>query len=108
MRLRILAFSHSQTYLVGVLAVFLFLIPGCVSLPAQQMSDARQALQAAKLADAENLAVEEYTEAKLLVDDANRFLAEGRFELARKVAERAKFQALVARRKAVKLKGTHP
>jgi len=88
-----------------ILVVFIFLVisVGCVSFPAQQMSDARQALQAAKTAGAEDLAIEEFKEASMLVDDANRFLDEGRYELAGKIAQRAKQQALVARRKAVEM-----
>jgi hypothetical protein len=93
-----------------VLIVFLSLLEltGCVSLPAQQMSDARQALQAAREVDAENLAGEAFKEASLLVDDANRFLGEGRLELAGKVAERAKLQALAARKEAVETKRVQP
>ena len=88
-----------------VVSLLLIMLTGCVSLPAQQMSDARQALQAAKTAGAEDLDVEEFKEARILLDDANRFLDEGRYELAGKVAQRAKSQALAARRKAVEMKG---
>lgn len=93
---------HCRIFLISL---FFMITAGCVSLPAQQMSDARQALQAAKTAGAERYAIEEYKEASILVDDANRFLAEGRYELAGKVAQRAKMQALRARRKAVAIKG---
>ena len=91
-----------------VASLLLLIITGCVSVPAQQMSDARQALQAAKAAGADNLAAEEFREASILVDDANRFLGEGRYELAGKIAQRAKIQALAARRQAVEEKGTKP
>ena len=94
MRLRIL-----------IVSILLVISEGCVSFPGQQMSDARQALQAARTAGAENLAIEEFKEASILVDDANRFLDEGRYELAGKVAQRAKQQALVARRKALEMNG---
>lgn len=91
-----------HSLLVGL---FLVISAGCVSLPAQQMSDARQALQAARLAGAENFSIEAFREACILLDDADRFLDEGRYVLAGKVAQRAKQQALAARRKAVKMKG---
>ncbi len=83
------------------LALLLLGPAGCAGIPAQQMSDARQAFRAAQAAGAERLAPEDFHEAKLLLEDADRFLGEGRYELAGKVAERAKYMALRARRKAL-------
>ncbi|RUM93507.1 MAG: hypothetical protein DSZ28_08160 [Thiothrix sp.] len=91
-----------------VVSLLLIMFAGCVSLPAQQMSDARQALQAAKAAGAEDPMIEEFKEASILLNDANRFLEERRYELAGKVAQRAKSQALAARRKAVEMKSMQP
>ncbi len=76
-------------------------LAGCASIPAQQMSDARQAFRAARAAGAERLAPKAFHEAQLLLEDADRFLGEGRYELAGKVAERAKYMALKARREAL-------
>ncbi len=77
-------------------------ISGCATIPAQEMSDARQALRAAEEVGAATRATRNFDEAKLLVEDANRFLNEGRYELARIVALRAKRLAIEARQASVK------
>lgn len=69
-------------------------------MPAQQMSDARQALQSAKAAGAALYAPSLFSEAQQLLADADRFTDGGRFDLAAKVAERARLIAIKARRKA--------
>lgn len=91
---------------VWLLAVASFLAAGCVGIPAQEMSDARQALRAAEEVGAAKRAAAEYEEARILLEDANRFLAEGRYELARVVAARAKKMAIAARKASLQEPGT--
>lgn len=80
-----------------------FILCSCVSFPTQELSDARQALEAAEAVGASSLAAIEYQEARILLKDADRFIAEGRYELAKKVAKKAKATAMQARRKAIDL-----
>lgn len=86
--------------LFTLLLLFATLLCGCETIPVQQMSDARQALRAAEQAGAERYSVELYSEARMLMEDADRFLAEGRYSLAGKLAERARKLAIRARQQA--------
>ncbi len=79
------------------------LLLSCTSFPVQELSDARQAIDAAESANASSLAAVEYQEARILLKDADRFIAEGRYDLAKKVARNAKKAAMQARRKAIEL-----
>ncbi len=84
----------------GLLTSVILLL-SCASFPVQELSDARQAIDAAESANASNLAAVEYQEARILLKDADRFIAEGRYDLAKKVARKAKKSAMQARRKAI-------
>ena len=56
--------------MIRVLAIGILLLAGCVTAPpVQEMSDARQAISAAELADTDRVATD-------TLDDARRFLAE--------------------------------
>jgi hypothetical protein len=88
-------------YLSTIMLAVMIFLGGCAAFPIQQMSDARQAFLAAQQAGAEQYAPELFQEAKVLMDDADRFLAEKRYSLAGKVAERARLIAIKARRKAL-------
>lgn len=83
------------------LFALLVLLAACATAPLQEMSDARQAVMAAKEAGAEEHASALYSEARQLMEDANAFIGERRFELARVVAGRAKRIAIKARREAL-------
>ncbi len=91
-----------------MLTVFLLaatiLLGGCETIPVQQMSDARQAYRAAQEAGAEQYVPQLFSEVTVLMEDADRFLAEGRYSLAGKVAERARVLAIKARKKALALR----
>ncbi len=84
-----------------LLLLLTLLVAGCETIPVQQMSDARQAFRAAQQAGAETYAPALFSEVKVLMEDADRFLAERRYALAGKVAERARMLAIKARRKAL-------
>jgi hypothetical protein len=88
--------------LAALLLVVTIVLAGCESIPVQQMSDARQAYRAAQMAGAEQYAPALFSEVKVLMEDADRFLEEGRYSLAGKVAERARMLAIKARKKALK------
>lgn len=90
----------NRIFTVFVLTATL-LVGGCETIPVQQMSDARQAYRAAQEAGAEQYAPELFSEVRVLMEDADRFLDEGRYSLAGKVAERARMLAIKARKKAL-------
>ena len=81
------------------LAIMLLLISaGCASTPpAQEMSDARQAVQAARDADAERYAPISFDEAERLLEQATRLLEMKNYRKARQSALAAKEMALKAR-----------
>jgi hypothetical protein len=78
-----------------------FVLPGlsaCAVAPVQEMSDARQALKAAEQAGAAELAAESLQRAQALLHDAESKLSRHQYEEARKDANAAKAEALVALR----------
>ena len=79
-------------FLVGVQ------IAGCVGAPVQEMSDARQAIRAARQAGAEQHAPAELAEAQRYLDQAKGNLQHGEYRTARDQAEQARARALEARR----------
>ncbi len=75
---------------------------GCTAPPpVQEMSDARQALQAARQVNAEEHAPENLVQAQVLLDGAVRALESGRYGVARQVAVQAKQEAMKARYRAL-------
>lgn len=91
--------NRKPIFITLLLAVLL--LSGCESIPVQQMSDARQAVRSAADAGAALYAPKIYGESLQLLDDAGQFVDAGRFDLAGKVADRAKALAIKARKKAV-------
>lgn len=78
-------------------------VAGCVSMPVQAMSNARQAVQAARLAGAARYAPARYVEAERWLDDARFALRADDYGRARSSALRAAriaHQAAVEARKA--------
>ena len=85
-----------------ILAVgFLAALMACATIPAQQMSDARQAMQAAEAAGAPDRAPADYARAKRLLEQADALLEQGDYAQAEKLAVEAKQAALSAREKAL-------
>lgn len=70
---------------------------GCASAPTQEMSDARQAIQAARAAGAEKNAAEVLGGAEDLLAKAEQSIAENQYEPARAAAVAAKKEAVKAR-----------
>jgi hypothetical protein len=74
--------------------VALLLVAGCVtSPPVQEMSDARQAIQAAEIAEADRLAADQ-------IDAARRFLAEAERQIQQEAYGPARMNAVRARNRA--------
>lgn len=91
--------------LSGVL-LFLSQFSGCaVAPPVQEMSDARQAIQAAREADAVRLAPGPLGQAEHYLSRATQELEQGDYDQAREAAIVAKEQAMQARDKAAGING---
>ncbi len=73
------------------------LIGGCVAAPVQEMSDARQAIQAATQAGAASYSPGPLAKAQALMEVAEKRLELGEFSSAREAAVSAKRLALAAR-----------
>jgi hypothetical protein len=74
------------------------LAAGCAGAPAQQMSDARQAIRAAEQAGAGQHAPALLAEAQQLVESARLNLEKGEYRQARDDADQARAKAIEARR----------
>jgi PBP1b-binding outer membrane lipoprotein LpoB len=74
------------------------LLVGCVGMPLQEMSDARQAVRAAERAGAQQHAPELLAEAKTLVESASQNVHNGEYREARDQAVLARDKAVEARR----------
>ncbi|MBA3564553.1 MAG: DUF4398 domain-containing protein [Gammaproteobacteria bacterium] len=72
------------------------LLTACASAPVQEMSDARQAINAAEQAGAEESAPQALEVARKLLTDAESQLQGGRYFAARRNAVQAKTKALEA------------
>ena len=88
-------------YLGKLILLITFLSACAVGAPVQEMSNARQSIQAAKDANAANLAADLLSEAKQRLNSATRELDAGEYERARTLALEAKQLALKARQLAV-------
>lgn len=87
---------------VKLIAVLVFaMLTGCAAWPVQEMSDARQALEAAEMVKADVYAKRDYTQAKTLLDQADDELAAGNYQKAREYAKQANVLARTARETAV-------
>ena len=74
----------------------LLLLAACQTAPVQEMSDARQAISAAREAGGPELAAEDFNAAIEYLKSAESFLDGHRYEDARLAAEQAKQKALDA------------
>ena len=87
----------------AITAVFMTtLLAGCAStIPVQEMSNARQALQAAQEVEADRYAPMPMARAKKLLNAATGYLEKGDYGLAREHAVEARVVAYKARQKAL-------
>ncbi|HHC71902.1 MAG TPA: DUF4398 domain-containing protein [Thiotrichales bacterium] len=84
---------------LSVLSLLLLLF-GCAVAPVQEMSDARQAIQAAREAGAAIRSPQVLEEAERLLDAAERSLEVGDYSRARELAVAAHRKAIEARERA--------
>jgi hypothetical protein len=77
--------------------VVLVLLAGCALAPVQEMSEARQAIEAARAAGAEQYARPQLDEAHSLLDTAQQMLNDRRFRDAKRSASQARDAAIRAR-----------
>jgi hypothetical protein len=84
----------------SLLLGILFVLVACASAPVQEMSDARQAIQAAHAAGAERVARETLLSARFLLEKAEQELESGHYREARRNALGARAQAMLAREQA--------
>lgn len=85
-----------------LLLLWPLLFTGCaVAPPVQEMSDARQAIRAAREAHADRLAPQALSNAEHLLDQATSRLEEGAYPEARQAAVAAKNEAVRARDMAI-------
>ena len=76
----------------------------CGSAPVQEMSEVRQAIEAARAAGADQLATEHYDKAQSLLKDAEEMLNDRHFRKARQSAQQAREEAILARETAQQTK----
>ena len=97
-----MAVIHLKKMVVAMLSVSVYALSACVTAPpVQEMSDARQAIQAAEAVGASTKAPEPYAEAQESIEEAESALQSGDYSKAREQAIRAKSNALEARSKAL-------
>lgn len=84
-----------------LLLIAVLMLGGCSVVPVQEMSDARQALQAAQEAGAPDRSPSEFERAQRLLEQAQKALELGEYRQARDSALSAKREALQARENAL-------
>jgi Domain of unknown function (DUF4398) len=98
-------YASSGRCFAGLLrSLFLMLVlvlgSACGSAPVQEMSEARQAIDAARAAGAEQHAAEQYYKAQTLLKSAEQLLNERHYRKARLSAAEARDEAVRARKAA--------
>ena len=96
--------NHLKKLIVALFAVCIVVTGGCATVPpVQEMSDARQALQAARAVGAHSKAPQSYSKALTYIERAESALQIGDYYEARRQALNAKDHALEARSKAMEV-----
>jgi hypothetical protein len=92
--------KYKNYKMIRVLATIgILLLAGCVTAPpVQEMSDARQAIAAAELADSDHVATDTLADARRFLAEAERQIQEQAYGPARLNAVRAKNRAALALR----------
>ncbi|HHM04648.1 MAG TPA: DUF4398 domain-containing protein [Gammaproteobacteria bacterium] len=86
---------------LGLMGLFALLLAACASAPTQEMSDARQAVQAARSAGAQKHAPDAFQSAEALLSKAEKELSSRDYRASRKDAIAAKKEAINARNMAL-------
>ena len=77
------------------------LLAACTGMPVQEMSNARQAVEAARKAGADTRAPKDLKSAEGLLKDAEKALEDGDYSLAKDNAKAARTQAVTAQDKSL-------
>ena len=88
--------ARTTVFLRGAIIASLFVLAACESMPVQEMSDARQAIMAARDAGAEEHASDKLQAAESSLESAEKYLNSRNYAVARREAIEAKSQALEA------------
>jgi len=89
--------AAAQSVVLLALGLLLVQLLACAIAPVQEMSEARQAIEAARVAGAEVYAPSSYRRARSLLTDAENMLKERHFRRARANAVQARDEAIQAR-----------
>lgn len=82
---------------IVVLVFGLLMLSACASAPVQEMSDARQAIQSAEEAGAEQVSPQQFRSAQQLLEQAQQWLQRGVYTNAKQFALDARDEAIRAR-----------
>jgi hypothetical protein len=83
------------------ISLLAFVLTACAGIPVQEMSNARQAVDAARKVGAETRATTELKSAEALLQSAEQALQEGNYKKARKDAVASRDQAVQAQDKSL-------
>jgi len=92
--------SGTRFFALLLMTLWLFTGLACGSAPVQEMSEARQAIDAARAAGAEQYAHIKLEQARSTLKTAEQLLSDRRFRDARRSARQARDEAIVARQAA--------
>lgn len=99
------SFVSNKLILIYLPFLLLFALVGCSLVPpVQEMSNARQSIQAAETAKAEVYDYKRFSQAKALLEQASKQMDLGEYEQARELAIRARAIAIKSRQLAVNKK----
>lgn len=93
---------YSPGAVKAIFLVLVLMIAGCAGVPVQEMSDARQAVDAARKAGAETHATSELKTAETLLESAEKALQDGDYSRARDEAVTSHSLAVQAQDKSLK------
>lgn len=94
------ATSRTRIPVLLLVVIWLFAGTGCKTAPVQEMSEARQAIDAARAAGAERFANTKLEQALSSLKTAEKMLNDRRFRDARRSAQQARDEAIKARQAA--------
>ncbi len=90
--------SFSKRFFLPISLLFVLVLSGCTLLPpVQEMSNARQSLEAAKTAGAEVHDSKRFLQAKMLLEQASEKIDSGEYTQARDLAVKAHTMAIKSR-----------
>lgn len=90
--------AQTTAFMRGIMIAALFLVGACETMPVQEMSDARQAISAAREAGAAEYAAEQLNAAQSALESAEKYLNTRNYGVARREAMAAKSAAIDALR----------